>query len=85
MTPAERERLLETADKVRENRLRRYADRLGANLRKSRRRLFRIDDRGGWQVRSDGKVVAGHRFELDLNEVERVLDERRDSLLERGH
>jgi hypothetical protein len=60
--------------KVRENRLRRMAERQGLALEKSRARYWRVDDHGGYRV-VDGSnsVKAGGRYELTLNEVEKYL------------
>ena len=67
-----------TAEKVRENRLRRAAQRQGYKLVKSRRRDPRAIDYDGWMLvdPSTGAVVAGgdpHPYALALEDVERFL------------
>jgi hypothetical protein len=67
-----------TDEKVRENRLRRMAERQGLRLEKSRRRDPRAVDFGTYQLvnaRSNA-LVAGSRswgYGLDLDEVEAYL------------
>lgn len=65
----------DTAEKVRENRLRRMAQRQGMALRKSRRRDPRALDYGlYWLVDADRNlIVAGGAHGLTLDEVERHL------------
>lgn len=68
--------------KVRANRLRRWAKRLGLELHKSRAKEIKVDDRGGWQV-LDAKrknVKAGEHFHLSLDTVERYLAAVEDDL-----
>lgn len=62
---------------VRENRLRRMAQRQGLMLRKSRRRDPRAVDFGGyWLVdASTTTLVAGGQFGISLDEVEAYLTE----------
>ena len=65
-------------DKVRENRLRRQANRQGMRLVKSRRRdenaldfqLYALIEHGGGLVHSDGPISI---HTLDLDDVERML------------
>ena len=66
---------MDLADKVHENRLRRWAKRLGLELKKSRARTLKIDDRGGWQIldAKRNRVKAGQIFQLDLETVEMYL------------
>jgi phosphotransacetylase len=67
--------------KVRENRLRRMAERQGLNLCKSRRRDYRALDFGRWMIK-DGDtdaVVAGatpRAYSLSIDDVEKYLTER---------
>ena len=69
-------------DKVRENRLRRQAYRLGLMLRKSRARRIHLDDLGGYMLIDTqyNAIVGGDKFNLDLDGVEEMLDEREGSL-----
>jgi len=67
-----------TAIKVRENRLRRMAERQGMRLLKSRRRDSRALDYGGYMLvdlRTDAVVAGGSPtpFFLDMDEVEAWL------------
>ena len=57
--------MVDIAEKVRENRLRRQARRLGLELQKSRAKAVRVDDRGLWRI-ADGRSRArwGRRWEL---------------------
>ena len=69
---------MDTKEKVRENRLRRMADRQGLHIVKSRRRDPRALDFGGYMiVDTQGNwVVAGGSpwvFSLDLDAVEDYL------------
>jgi len=63
------------SDKVRENRLRRMADRQGLMLRKSRRRDPRAVDYGNyWLIDPEiNGLVAGGQWGIDLDEVEAWL------------
>lgn len=68
-------------EKIRENRLRRMAERQGVALVKSRRRDPRAIDYGGWMIvdPSTNAVVAGTgavgRPSMSLDDVERWLTE----------
>jgi len=67
--------------KRREDRLRRRADRQGLALRKSRARPS-MDNHGGYMIVEayTTAVVAGQRFDLDLDEVEAyLLDEEEEA------
>ena len=89
VTGAEKQELDEAAmamaEKVRENRLRRAAERQGYRLSKSRRRDPRAIDYGGYMlvdVQTNG-IVAGatpYAYSLDLDAVEGLLT---DSFLAR--
>jgi hypothetical protein len=66
--------MVDIAEKVRENRLRRQARRLGLELRKSRARAVRADDVGLWRIADRrGRPRWGRRWELGLDEVETIL------------
>ena len=61
-------------DKVRENRLRRWADRLGLILRKSRKRAVHAHDLGGYSIVTLNNVlVHGSSYDLSLDGVENHL------------
>lgn len=67
-----------TAEKVRENRLRRMAERQGLRLEKSRRRDPRALDYGGYMLveEASGAVVAGESprpYSLNVDQVEAWL------------
>ena len=66
---------MKTDDKVRENRLRRWAKRLGFALQKSRVREPHIDDLGDYRIFDTVGhwVAAGSQYELDLDGVEKYL------------
>jgi hypothetical protein len=65
---------VDTAEKVRENRLRRVAGRRGLRLEKSRRRDPQAMDYGlFWIVQATGKAVVPSRG-MTLTEVEAWLD-----------
>jgi hypothetical protein len=66
--------MVDIAEKVRENRLRRQARRLGLELRKSRARAVRADDAGLWRIADRrGRPRWGRRWELSLDEAEAIL------------
>ena len=69
---------------TREVRLRRWATRLGLVLQKSRARLPAIHDHGLYQLRSadTNAVIAGPKFDLDLDGVEQVLADRERELID---
>ncbi len=62
--------------KARENRLRRWAGRLGYQLRKDRSRSWGLEHRGAYMVVNlgTGAPVIGWNFDVDLGEVEEFLD-----------
>ena len=70
-------------DKSRENRVRRWAERLGCSLHKSRARHVRLSDHGNYQLRDAARneVVAGEQYDLDLGAVEEVLRRREAALV----
>jgi len=61
--------------KVRENKARRWASRVGLTLRKSRAKQWSINNQGGYALLDSkgGYDVAGPNFELDLDDVEAFL------------
>lgn len=69
--------VVDRAVKVRENRLRRWADRLGLSLHKSRVRNVHFNDEGGYCLVDPytNTLVEGVRFELSLDDVEWWLAE----------
>jgi hypothetical protein len=69
-------------DKVRENRARRQAGRLGLVLVKSRSRIWSVDDYLQWQIRHArlNTIEAGEKFNLTLEEVEAYLNEAEKEL-----
>jgi hypothetical protein len=78
--------MVDIAQKVRENRLRRQARRLGLDLRKSRARAVRADDAGMWRITDRrGRPRWGRRWELGLDEVESILRDEEASELTRQH
>ena len=64
-----------TADKVRENRLRRWAKRLGYSVHKDRARSWSIDNLGGYRLVYvyTNTIEAGEKFNLSLDDVENLL------------
>jgi hypothetical protein len=72
-----------TDNKVRENRLRRKAERLGLWLEKSRARLLSVDNYQGYRILDrDKAIVIGAKFGLDIDAVEKFLDEKEQELIE---
>lgn len=67
-----------TDEKVRENRLRRMAERQGLKLQKSRRRDPRALDYGKYwlfDVRNSNDLVVGGEWGTSLDEIEEALTE----------
>jgi hypothetical protein len=66
-----------TAEKVRENRLRRQAKRLGLRIQKSRARHLHFDDHGEYQLIEErtNTVVVGEKYDLSLDDVEEWLND----------
>jgi hypothetical protein len=64
-------------NKVREIRLRNWATRLGLSLHKSRARRWSIDNHQEYMIMdpSKNKIVCGQRYDLDLDDVEKFLEE----------
>ncbi len=73
---------MRTGEKVRENRLRRWAKPLGMALRKSRVRRPHLNDQGGYMIVDPYRnvVIAGERFDWGLDDVESYLGERQREL-----
>jgi|AGTN01.3.fsa_nt_gi hypothetical protein len=71
-------------EKVRENRLRRQAKRLGFIIEKSRGKLWSIDNHLGYMVRDSysGNIVTGERYNLSLDEVDKWLNDTEGMLKE---
>lgn len=69
-------------DKVRENRLRRMADRLGMQLQKSRARKVHVDNFGLYRLvdAETGAVVAGAKYDLEIDDVEDRLQAEEEAL-----
>jgi hypothetical protein len=67
---------MKTSEKVRENYLRRKSGRLGLAIKKSRVRTINLNDLGGYMVVNvqNDAVVAGPKFDLDIDEVAEVLN-----------
>jgi len=65
------------SEKVRENRLRRWAARLGLSLRKSRARNWNIDNYQRFMIvdPSINTILAGQKYDMDLDAVEKYLKE----------
>lgn len=63
------------SDKARENRLRRWAGRLGYEVRKDRARRWGLHHQGGYMVvwTSRNACVQGSDFECSLDDVESYL------------
>ena len=72
----------ETKQKARESRFRRRARRLGFVLRKSRAKVWRLDDRQGYVLLDPdtGIQQAGFYWDFDLDEVEEFLNECEEGL-----
>jgi hypothetical protein len=70
------------ADKVRENRARRWAGRLGYRLARSRARRLHINDRGAYMLIEEQRnyVVLGADYDADLDEVEAFLRREEEQL-----
>jgi hypothetical protein len=78
--------MVDIAEKVRENRLRRQARRLGLELQKSRARAVRADDAGLWRIAGRrGRPCWGRRWELSLDEAETILQDAEASEIARRH
>jgi hypothetical protein len=64
---------MDTAEKIRENRVRRIAKRRGFRLEKSARRDERATDYGRYRLREVGYLKSEEPFELTLDQAERKL------------
>ena len=67
--------MAEKVDKVRENRARRWATRLGLQLAKSRAKRIHADNFGGYMIidASINGCIQGSKFDLSIEEVEEYL------------
>jgi hypothetical protein len=70
------------SEKSREARLRRHARYLGLEVSKDRTRSLNIDHYGGFMVTDarTGVIVAGGKWDLDLDGVEDVIKARREEI-----
>lgn len=60
--------------KVRENRLRRWAKRIGCRIEKSRARFLHINNRGLYQlVDHNNVVIEGVDYDANLDRIENAL------------
>ena len=69
-------------DKVRENRARRQAERLGVIVKKSHGKLWNIDNQLGYMI-VDGKlnaVLQGEKYNMTIEEVEEWLGDYEKNL-----
>ena len=68
---------MEKAEKARENRLRRKAVRFGLILTKSLVRSWSINNHLGYKILNadTNEVKWGEKYELSLDDVEKLLDE----------
>jgi hypothetical protein len=72
---------VELAEKVRENRVRRWAARLGYGISKSRAKVLHVDDYGRYMLWNERNyVVLGQRFDATLEDPEAFLEDEEDSL-----
>jgi hypothetical protein len=75
-----------STEKARENRLRRWAGRLGYALHKDRARSWGVDHRGRYMVvlPSENCIVIGERYDQSLDDVEAFLAEAEAELRARS-
>jgi len=73
---------MEKQDKVRENKNRRWAERLGLFLRKSRARHWNVDNYQGYMLvdLNRSNIVMGEKFDLALDGVENFLHEYEEKI-----
>ncbi len=71
-----------SSEKARENRLRRWAERLGYGLRKDRARTWGINHQGEYMIVDVGPnaCIGGADFDYSLDDVEAFLSETEASL-----
>jgi hypothetical protein len=64
-------------------RARRWAKRLGYRITKGRSQLVHVDDHGEWMVLglASNCVVAGHRYDCSLDDVEEFFRETEAAVL----
>ena len=75
---------MEAAAKVRENRVRRWAQRLGYGITKSRAQALYVDDCGLYMLREQGRqraIVLGERFDASLEDIEAFLADAEGRLM----
>ena len=68
---------MKTEEKVRENRYRRWAKRLGLFLKKSKGKLWSINNQGGYMIIDieSNIILCGEKFDLSLDNVGDWLEE----------
>jgi hypothetical protein len=73
---------MEMSEKVRENRLRRWAKRLGYRMERSRARKLHSNDFGEWMLVDayTNTVVCGGRYDASLDGIEEQLSETQAAL-----
>ncbi len=72
---------MEQESKVRENKVRRWAKRLGYRVEKSRARALHINNRGLYQLIDDrNTVVEGVDYDASLDQIEYALQKEEDRL-----
>ncbi len=69
-------------DKVREVKLRNWANRLGLFLTKTRHRKWSLDDHLGYAIRdkSSNEIIYGAKYDLDLDQVEKFFEDYEQKL-----
>lgn len=80
-------RIVVDKDKVRENRLRRKAARLGVLVRKSRGKYWSLNNQLGYLLLDPYKnfVLVGGNYDLNLDDVEEFLDYYEEKLIEESN
>jgi len=69
------------AERTRENRARRVANRMGWQLAHSRARILHTGDHGMWRLSDDrDTVVAGVNFDASIDEIEDALQTEQQRL-----
>ncbi len=65
------------SEKVKENYLRRQADRLGLSIRKSSGKKWSVNNQMGWMIVDAQRniILQGDHYNLNLEEVETFLNE----------
>jgi len=69
-------------NKVKENYLRRQAERLGLSMQKSRGKKWSVDNQLGYRVIDPyhNTIIQGEKFDLNIQEVEDFLSRRLDEI-----